>query len=133
MRKAKKMPGTKTEHKYIGPMIAADVTDSHALVLKDGSDCQYKKVPLHISRQYFPRSKITKHKSNDDLQSVVVSKKFKVIGVKSSQYFFYKYDPKTFYNLGKYPRNSILHELAIRHFEGFYPQRIRRLQGQKCI
>ena len=79
MRKSKKMPGTKKESKYIGPMTAAKVTDSHALVLKEGRDSKYSKYPLHISRQYFPRSedKLTKRKCTD-LATDVVTKRFKV-------------------------------------------------------
>ena len=79
MQKAKKMPGTKKEDKYIGPMTAADVTNSHALVLKEGSDSKYRKYPLHISRQYFPRSeaKLTKRKCTD-LPTDAATKKLKV-------------------------------------------------------
>ena len=71
------MPGTKTEPKYLGPMTAVGVTDSHVLVQKENS--KYKKVPLHISRKYYPRSetKVTKRKS-PDLPTDVTAKKFKV-------------------------------------------------------
>ena len=79
MRKAKRMPGTKKEAKYIGPMTAVEVTYSHALVLKKGSDSNCSKYPLHISRQYFPRSeaKLTKRKCTD-LPTDVATKKLKV-------------------------------------------------------
>ena len=78
MRKAKRMPGTKKEAKYIGPMTAVEVTDSHALVLKKGSS-KCSKYPLHISRQYFPRSEaeLTKRKCTD-LPTDVATKKLKV-------------------------------------------------------
>ena len=83
MRKAKRMPGIKKEDekedKYIGPMTAVEVTDSHAVVLKKGSDSKCTKYPLHISRQYFPRSeaKLTKRKCTD-LPTYVATKKLKV-------------------------------------------------------
>ena len=55
MRKEKKMPGSKKENKYIGPMVARNVTESHALVQK-GASSKLQKVPLHISKTYHPRS-----------------------------------------------------------------------------
>ena len=60
MRKAKHMPVTKGEPKYLGPLTAAEVTETHAVVLSKDSDI--KKVPLHISRPYHQR-KQTKRKS----------------------------------------------------------------------
>ena len=79
MRKAKRMHGTKKVAKYIGPMTAVEVTDSHALVLKKGSDSKCSKYPLHISRQCFPRSeaKLTKRKCTD-LPTDVATKKLEV-------------------------------------------------------
>ena len=49
------MPGSKKENKYIGPMVATNVTESHALVQK-GASSKLQKVPLHISIPYHPRS-----------------------------------------------------------------------------
>ena len=43
--KEKKMPGTKKQLKYHGPVTASKVTQSHALVLKADS-WKMKKVPL---------------------------------------------------------------------------------------
>ena len=74
------MAGTKTEPKYIGPVITTELTDSHALVVKEGSDSKSRKIPLHLARPYFPRSeaKLTKRK-NHDLPTNVQTKKYKVI------------------------------------------------------
>ena len=68
--KAKRMPGTKKEAKYIGPMTAVEVTDSHALVLKKGSDSKCRKYPLHISQDNTFRGQ-TKRKCTDDLPTDV--------------------------------------------------------------
>ena len=80
MRKAKKMPGTKKLDKYIGPVIATEVTDSHALVLVEGTESKCKKIPLHLARPYFPRSdsKILTKRKNIDLPTDVALKKIKV-------------------------------------------------------
>ena len=80
MRKAKKMPGTKKEAKYIGPMTVAELTDSHALVLKKGSDSKFSKYPLHISRPYFPlsESKSNLKRKCTDLTTDITTKKLKV-------------------------------------------------------
>ena len=55
MRKEKKMPGSKKENKYIGPMVAKNVTENHLLAQK-GESSKLKKIPLHISKPYYPRS-----------------------------------------------------------------------------
>ena len=48
------MPGSKEENKYIGPMIATDVTENHVIVQKRDS-LKLQKVPLQISQPCFPR------------------------------------------------------------------------------
>lgn len=54
MPKSKKRPSTKTQNKYIGPIVADDVTDTH--VISHGKDDQKrKKVSLEIARLYHPR------------------------------------------------------------------------------
>ncbi|KAI6651857.1 hypothetical protein LOD99_4736 [Oopsacas minuta] len=78
MLKAKKIHGTKKGGKYIGPMTVSKVTESHALVLKEGSDSKLGKYPLHLTRQYVPRSEAKSPKRKcTDVPTDVVTKKFK--------------------------------------------------------
>ena len=74
MRRAKKMPGTKKQSKYLGPMKVTELTDSHALVLTDDG-VKTKKVPLHISKSYFPRSEVKR--KNTDSSNDLPTKKHK--------------------------------------------------------
>ena len=53
MPKSKKLPGTKTQ-KYIGPIVADDVTHTH-VILHGKDDRKKKKVSLEITRLYHPR------------------------------------------------------------------------------
>ena len=54
MPKSKKMPGTKNQNKYVGPIIAHEVTDTH-VIIKQENGSKRKKVPIDIARVYHPR------------------------------------------------------------------------------
>ena len=58
MPKSKKMPGTKNQNKYLGPIIAQEVTDTH-VIIKQENGSKKKKVPLNLSRVHHPRRNVT--------------------------------------------------------------------------
>ena len=57
------MPGTKDQQKYIGPLNAHRVTDTH-IILDKLKNSKNKRVPLGISRLYNPRPDCTQNKES---------------------------------------------------------------------
>ena len=85
MPKSKKMPGTKNQNKYVGPIIAHEVTDTHVIILQKNGTLK-KKVPLDIARVYHPRLDPTAEEEENKTaatSSVMPFKKQKVIKVLS--------------------------------------------------
>ena len=72
MPKSKKMPGTKDQAKYIGPLVAQEVTDTH-VILDRNKKYKSQKVPIEIARLYHPRSEPTQgnKRKKTDLPSTV--------------------------------------------------------------
>ena len=42
MPKSKKMPGTKNQNKYLGPIIAQEVTDTHVIIKQENGSKKRK-------------------------------------------------------------------------------------------
>ena len=85
------MPGTKDQQKYIGPLEAHRVTDTH-IILDKLKNSKNNRVPLGISRLYNPRPDCTQNKrklSTTDLPSSIGPfKKSKTIKVGNSCYLY---------------------------------------------
>ena len=63
--KEKKIPGTKSQRRYLGPFIATNVTEKYVTYTSEKHGKKVKKVAIHLSKKYFSErshlSKPSKH------------------------------------------------------------------------